>query len=312
MSQSAASPTPASPRSRIDDSPSLGRVSVLLGDDGGHYPHGNSVLVRGSDTTVLVDPSLMVAQWGSMPIDIDVALLSHVHEDHVAGLVSVPDAEVHVHWRDQQALRSLDDLVDSYGLDPAAEPAMRRLLEDDFHFVPRSDALPFDDGDRLEVGGSVITAVHLPGHTPGHCGFVIEPEGVFVLGDIDLTGFGPYYADAGSDLDAFDRSLERCAEIDARWFVTYHHKGIIDGREPFLAALATYRAAIGRRDDALLAMLDRPRTLAELVSMRLLYRPHVELIWVTSAERRTIGFHLARLVAGGAVRAGSDGRFHQV
>lgn len=218
------------PARRLEQAPALGQVAVVTGDDGGHYPHGNSVLVRGRHTSVLIDPSLTVGHWGSFPAHVDVALLSHVHEDHVAGLAAIPDADVHVHWRDQPALRSIDDLVASYGLRTSAQPAMRQLLLEEFGFQNRPDALPFDDGDRLDVGGSVITAIHLPGHTPGHCGFLIEPEGVMVLGDIDLTGFGPYYADEGSDLAAMETSLARCREIDAAWYVTFHHKGVVEGR----------------------------------------------------------------------------------
>ncbi len=281
----------------------------MTGDDGGHYPHGNSVLVRGRHTSVLIDPSLTVGHWGSFPAHVDVALLSHVHEDHVAGLAAIPDADVHVHWRDQPALRSIDDLVASYGLRTSAQPAMRQLLLEEFGFQNRPDALPFDDGDRLDVGGSVITAIHLPGHTPGHCGFLIEPEGVMVLGDIDLTGFGPYYADEGSDLAAMETSLARCREIDAAWYVTFHHKGVVEGRDAFLTALDRYRGAIGRRDDELLARLDRPRSLDELVAERLLYRPHVDLIWVDSAEEHTIRRHLDRLRSAGVVTVDGAGRF---
>ncbi len=297
------------PASRLELAPALGQVTVVAGDDNGRYPHGNSVLVRGRHLSVLIDPSLTIGRWGAFPAHVDVALLSHVHEDHVAGLAAVPDADVHVHWRDQPALRSVDDFVASYGLRASAQPAMRQLLLEEFGFRNRPDALPFDDGDRLEVGGSVITAIHLPGHTPGHCGFLIEPEGVMVLGDIDLTGFGPYYADRGSDLAEMEASLARCRSIDAAWYVTFHHKGVVEGREAFLTALDRYESAIGRRDQQLLARLDRPHSLDELVAGRLLYRPHVDLIWADSAEEHTIRRHLDRLRSSGAVVVDGAGRF---
>ncbi|MFI1714556.1 hypothetical protein [Streptomyces litmocidini] len=35
-----------------------GRVSVLVGEEGGAYPYGNSLLVRGSTASPVVDPSL--------------------------------------------------------------------------------------------------------------------------------------------------------------------------------------------------------------------------------------------------------------
>jgi hypothetical protein len=36
----------------------LGRITVLGGDRDGKYPHGNSLLVSGTEETIIVDPSL--------------------------------------------------------------------------------------------------------------------------------------------------------------------------------------------------------------------------------------------------------------
>lgn len=296
-------------RDPVADGPRLGNVQVLPGLGGGRYPHGNTVVVDGRDATVLIDPSLSLVARGGLERHVDVALLTHVHEDHIAGLATVPDTEVHVHWRDQPALRSLDDLVASYGLRPAAADPLRRMLVEDFHFQARPDALPFDDGDRLDVGGSVITAVHLPGHTPGHCAFVVEPEGVVVLGDIDLSTFGPYYADAGSSLVEFEASLARCRELDATWYVTYHHKGVVEGRGRFLPLLDAFAGAIRRRETALLDFLAHPRSMVDLVAHRFLYRAHVDLPWVTSAEEHTIRQHLDRFVEQGRVAEVAPGRY---
>ena len=46
-----------------------------------------------------------------------------------------------------------------------------------------------------------------PGHTRGHSAFHVESDDVFFLADIDLSSFGPYYGDAWSDLEDFERSL---------------------------------------------------------------------------------------------------------
>ena len=36
----------------------IGRVTVLYGEGGGKYPHGNSLLVRGTEEALIIDPSL--------------------------------------------------------------------------------------------------------------------------------------------------------------------------------------------------------------------------------------------------------------
>ena len=74
----------------------------------------------------------------------------------------------------------------------------------------------------------------MPGHTAGHCALLVEPEGVAFIGDIDLTGFGPYYGDASSSLSDFRRTLARVADIPAKVWVTSHHRGVYTDREKFL------------------------------------------------------------------------------
>src|SRR5262249_14193 len=135
----------------------------------------------------------------------------------------------------------------------------------------------YDDGEVFALGGVQVRAIHLPGHTRGHCVLLVEPEGVLFLGDIDLSGFGPYYGDAWSDLEDFERSLERVREIDARVWVSFHHVGVIEDRATFLAKLDRFTAKIAEREQALLEFLRVPRSLAEMVQHRFLYPLHATL-----------------------------------
>lgn len=93
-------------------------------------------------------------------------------------------------------------------------------------------------------------------------------------------------------------------------WVTSHHKGVVTGRAKFLALLQAYAACLDERSERLLQRLqDGPRTLAELVRMRLLYPPEAEELWIDSAERRTITLHLAELHEAGRVFLQEDGRW---
>ena len=281
----------------------LDGIRVLEGSSGGRYPHGNSVIVRGTSGTVLIDPSLDIAAAPQPPVA-DTILISHCHEDHLAGLGRYPDARVLVPAGDKIGLASIDGLTRIYGLPSSIEEEWRREVLDRFHYVPRPDSVAYDDGDVIDLGGTTLRAVHLPGHTRGHCGFLIEPHGVMFLADVDLTGFGPYYGDAWSSLDDFDRTFRRCREIEARWFVTFHHRGVVEGRDEFLRLLADYEAVIVRREQALLDFLAQPRTLDDIVAHRFVYRPHVTLLFVEGVERRSAALHLERLVKQGrAVQA---------
>lgn len=278
-----------------------GRVDVLVGLDNGRYPQGNSVLVRGRNETVLIDPSLSLAQLSGVPAEVDRILVSHSHEDHLAGLHLFPEAAVQAHASDLLGIHALDGLRRICGYPAPAWTVWEREICDRFQYQARPDATPFADGASFDVGGEVITVIHLPGHTRGHCAFLMERSGVLYIGDIDLTGFGPYYGDAWSDLPDFEASLARCASIDAACYVTFHHKGVVRNREIFRSMLADYRSVIWRRELALLEFLVTPHSMDEVVARRFVYRSHVNLPFVDAAERRSMEQHLSRLILTGSV-----------
>ncbi|MEV5311036.1 MULTISPECIES: MBL fold metallo-hydrolase [unclassified Streptomyces] len=283
----------------------FGEVSVLVGARLGAYPFGNSLLVRGSTASLVVDPSLSLVE--SAP-PADLVLVSHAHEDHIAGLGSY-DVPVHVHEGDLGALRSPEVLIAGLGLPPEAAAAVDEMMRREFHVRGRPDATGFADGAVFDLGGRTVTVVHLPGHTAGHSGFLIEPDGFFFVADIDLTSFGPYYGDAGSSLEDFEASMRRCREIDARWYGTSHQKGVIEGAAEFRHRLDAFAGVVRKREAALLAFLGEPRTVAEIVEHRLVYRPHVEGPHVRPVERRTAVQHLDRLLAEGRVAEVETGLF---
>src|SRR5262245_24412527 len=292
-----------------DSDRTFGDVTVLVGEKNGKYPHGNSVLVRGRDATLLIDPSLSVAARAGELERVDLVVQSHVHEDHVAGLFRFPEASVHAHRHDLPGLHALDGLMAIYGYDPPTSAGLRDWVENSFNYRARPDAQPYDDGAVFDVGGATVRAIHLPGHTRGHCALLAEPAGVLYLGDIDLTGFGPYYGDAWSCLDDFERSLARVRDIPARVWVSFHHVGVLTERAEFLAKLDRFAGRIAERERALLEYLAAPRSLEDMIAHRFLYPPHAQLAFIDAAERRTITQHLDRLCAQGRVRQCEDRRW---
>jgi glyoxylase-like metal-dependent hydrolase (beta-lactamase superfamily II) len=285
-----------------------GAVTLLGSAERGRYPCANSLLVSGSDATVLVDPSVEVSRRGRGTGRVDCVAVSHGHEDHVAGLHVFPEVPAFVHREDAGAVRDPEVLLAGFGMAPEPAAQFRAVLRTDFGVAGHDDVRSVEDGDVIDLGGRSVTVLHLPGHTAGHSGFLVEPDGFLFLGDIDLTSFGPYYGDLGSDLDAFEASLARLRGVEARWYGTAHQAGVIEGRANFLERLAAFAAVIQRRDEALLTMLSQPLTVQEIAARRLVYRPDVQLPFLVSAELRTARLHLDRLVRAGRVRH-EDGRF---
>jgi glyoxylase-like metal-dependent hydrolase (beta-lactamase superfamily II) len=282
----------------------FGSVSVHLGHKSGKYPDGNQVIVRGSDLRVAFDTPLAANRIGPDFDEVDLVILGHVHEDHMAGLHRVPQARIQVHEADLGAARSWAGLCEHYGYPPDVLAEMKTLIERDFHYVPRPDATAYQHGQQWDLGGGVrVRAHHLPGHTSGHCALIVESEGVAFIGDIDLTGFGPYYGDATSSLTAFRKSLVEVAALDVRTWVTSHHRAIYTDRAEFLADLADFATKVDERSEKLIGYLrDGPQSLAQLAQRRLLYPPGFSLPYVESAERNSIRMHLEELVAQGVVR----------
>jgi glyoxylase-like metal-dependent hydrolase (beta-lactamase superfamily II) len=287
-------------------------VTLLASPRGGKYPEGRPLLVRGTHETVVIDPSLaLVGRPGGAP-PADRVLNSHCHEDHVAGNHLYPAAAWWLPEADLPGIRSLDGLMAIYGFAGPLREAFARVVVDEFHFTPRADAHAFRDGDVFDLGGVRIRAVHAPGHTRGHSLFHVEPDDVLYLGDIDLSSFGPYYGDAWSSLDDFERTLAMVRDRPARWYATFHHVGALQGRAAFLERLDRFTAVIARREAALLDYLAEPRSLDDVAAHRFVYRPGDAVPYADTVERRSMSQHLARLAAAGRGVEATPGRFRRV
>jgi glyoxylase-like metal-dependent hydrolase (beta-lactamase superfamily II) len=249
------------------------------------YPSGAPLVVTGRDGRMAIDSSLDV-----VPTDHDGFLLSHFHEDHVVG-VAASGLPAFVHADDLSAVRSWQGFADASGY---ADPAWHELVTTQFSWqaVTRAEALT--PGRPVDLGGVTVTPVHLPGHTPGHCGFLVEPDHVLYLGDIDLSSFGPYYGDATASLVDTLASLRAVREIDAQVYTTFHHRGHVVGRAAFETALDRHTAVIRTRHERVQALLDAGhRDADDMTGRGVVYRPGTRPPWGLEGERRMIELHLA-------------------
>jgi len=280
----------------------IGPVTVIFGDKNGKYPDGNQVVVTGHSARAIFDTPISSNRPDTGLEGSELILLGHAHEDHTAALHRHPGAEVWAPHQDAAAIRSVQGMLDHYGYAPAVSALMRDKIEREFFFQPRPDTRAYDHGHEWDLGGVTVRSIHMPGHTRGHSVLMVEPGGIAFIGDIDLSGFGPYYGDGCSDLREFITTLERVEHLEARVWITYHHKGVITERDAFLGLLRNFRQRLVQRDQALLSALTPPgRTLAELVAQRFVYPPEYQDVFVEEVERKTIAEHLSLLLEQGRI-----------
>jgi glyoxylase-like metal-dependent hydrolase (beta-lactamase superfamily II) len=154
----------------------------------------NQFLVRDGDRLILIDsgPAGGIGDTGRLPdalkhldlrpADIDAVILTHLHFDHISGLVAggrkvFENAEVYADRRDV-----------AHWTDPAKRSAAPDFLKSSFdassELVRLYQNLNRIDGEREIVPG--ISIVDLTGHTPGHIGVRISdgPDSMIMVSDM--------------------------------------------------------------------------------------------------------------------------------
>ena len=102
-------------------------------------------------------------------------LVSHAHSDHIAGAFGedkspvFPNATFHVHALEEQFWTKSPDLS-KIALPPEFLASLLGISQNFFELARPRMAL-FSGGKPLFNG--LVTPIFLPGHTPGHCGFLI-------------------------------------------------------------------------------------------------------------------------------------------
>jgi glyoxylase-like metal-dependent hydrolase (beta-lactamase superfamily II) len=279
----------------------FGPIRFIPGSNSGKYPHCHSLYIE-ADLKILVDPASdrkRLAELGDGP-GVDAIWLSHWHEDHFKDLDLFDDKELWISEADAPPLASLDALLDAYGMDPDERRSWEPLMVQSFHFKPRKPTRVLNGQEVMDLGGVSVEVIPTPGHTPGHCALYFAEQEVLFLGDYDLSKFGPWYGDRGSDIDATIASVNRLRNIPARAWIAGHEQGLFRTEPGEL--WDRYLQVIDQREQKLLDLLKEPRTMSDIVEARIIYgRKREPAEFYDFGERALMGKHLHRLMNKGTV-----------
>ena len=285
-----------------------GPVLFIPGENRGRYPNCHSVYIEGDK--ILIDPASdrkRLIKLRENP-GVEAVWLTHWHEDHFMHLDLFDDIPILVSEQDAPPLSDIEVFMDSYGMDDEHEREYwPPILKKEFHFRPRRPKHFLRGGDINHLKIGTVEVISTPGHTPGHLSFFFPGPKVLLLGDYDLTKFGPWYGDLNSSIQETINSVERLRKVPARVWIASHEAGIFE-EEPG-ARWDKYLAVITEREEKLKDLLKTARTLKQIVAACIIYgRPREPKMFFELGERGHMKKHLEKLMKEGLVV--KDGEYY--
>lgn len=274
----------------------FGPVRVIKGKNNGRYPYCHSFYLE--EDKILIDPASNRNEIERLKShnQIKTVWLTHWHEDHIMHLDLFKNFPLWMSEEDSYPLKDLEVYLDWFDAgDEKFRTMFRESMVQQFNFSPRFADRFLKDGEIIQLESSSIEVIQTPGHSPGHLAFFLKESGILILGDYDLSSFGPWYGDTYSSIKDTIKSINRLRNIPAKLWLTSHEKGIYTENPGEI--WDAYINKIDERECELFDLLKNPKTMHEIIHSWIIYKRERQPIeFYESAERALISKHLEKLI----------------
>ncbi|MFM9940300.1 MAG: MBL fold metallo-hydrolase [Hyphomicrobiaceae bacterium] len=210
-------------------------------------------------------------------------VVTHTHRDHVDGLPRI--------------LAATGAKTAGYGRS-TPDAGTRKTSASGGEYVDQDfrPDIPLKDGDRIEVEGFALTAVHTPGHAPDHLCFALDGSPTLFSGDHVMAWNTSVVAPPEGNMADYMRSLEKLTKrADTVYFPG--HGGRVTQPQRVVKAFMVHRRM---REDAILDCIRQGReTIAAIVEI--VYRGLEPRL--VNAASLSVAAHVEHLVERGLVRS---------
>jgi glyoxylase-like metal-dependent hydrolase (beta-lactamase superfamily II) len=278
----------------------FGPVRFIPGANRGKYPGSHSLYIESDRILIDAGAGRQRLEQLKNTEGVSAVWLSHWHEDHITNLDLFWDVPVYISSLDAPVLAGIDAMIDAYGVEDEFRSHWQHFFEKQLGVVPRKPDGCLGEHPLLELGSTSVEILPTPGHTPGHLAFFFREAKVLFMGDYDLGKFGPWYGDAEASIEKTVQSVQSLRQLPAECWMTSHETGFFD--EDPGALWDAYLNVIDKRESKLLALLETPRTLQEIVDAAIVYfKPREPRAFFAYGERAHMEKHLQRLLEKGRI-----------